>query len=73
LYNPKNNFKINFEGRVDGYLTYPALGNKGFGYDPIFIKDGMDKTFGEIDPQLKDQISHRGYAFNKLLNWTKGL
>ena len=33
----------------------------------------MDKTFGEIDPQLKDQISHRGDAFNKVLNWTKGL
>jgi len=73
LFDPKTNFEISFEGRVDGFLTLPPQGGSGFGYDPIFIKDGMDKTFGEIDPQLKDQISHRGYAFNKLLNWTKGL
>jgi len=71
LFDPKTNFSISFEGRVDGNLTFPARGNKGFGYDPIFIKDGMDKTFAEIDPQLKDQISHRFYAFEKLVNWIK--
>jgi len=69
LYNPKNNFRINFEGRVDGYLTYPPLGNKGFGYDPIFIKNGMNKTFGEIDADFKHQISHRAVAFLQLENW----
>ena len=66
LYNPKNNFKINFEGRVDGYLTHPALGNKGFGYDPIFIKNDMHQTFGEIDSIIKHQISHRAEAFCNL-------
>jgi XTP/dITP diphosphohydrolase len=71
LYNPKNNFKINFEGRVDGYLTYPALGNKGFGYDSIFIKNGMNQTFGEIDSIFKHQISHRAEAFLQLENWLK--
>lgn len=71
LYNPKNNFRINFEGRVDGYLTYPALGNEGFGYDPIFIKNGMNKTFGEIDSTFKHQISHRAMAFLQLENWLK--
>ncbi|MFM7557554.1 MAG: non-canonical purine NTP pyrophosphatase, partial [Alphaproteobacteria bacterium] len=49
LYNPKNNFKINFEGRVDGKLIYPARGNKGFGYDPIFVKENMSQSFGEIE------------------------
>lgn len=71
LFDPKTDFTISFEGRVDGKLAFPTRGNQGFGYDPIFIKDGMDKTFGEIDPQLKDQISHRGDAFNQLVFWLK--
>ncbi len=70
LFDPKTNFSINFEGRVDGYVTQPR-GNKGFGYDPIFVKNGMNQTFGEIDPQLKDKISHRAQAFEKMLNWIK--
>ena len=71
LFDPKTNFEISFEGRVDGNLTFPALGNKGFGYDPIFIKNGMNQTFGEIDPEEKDQISHRADAFLKLVNWLR--
>lgn len=69
LFDPLSNFNISFEGRVDGNLIFPPLGNQGFGYDPIFIKNGMDKTFGEIDAQFKDQISHRGEAFKKLVSW----
>jgi XTP/dITP diphosphohydrolase len=71
FFDPKTNFEISFEGRVDGNLTFPARGNKGFGYDPIFIKNGMNQTFGEIDPKEKDQISHRADAFLKLVNWLK--
>ncbi len=71
LFDPKTDFSISFEGRVDGNLIFPPRGNKGFGYDPIFIKDGLDQTFGEIDPQVKDQISHRGEAFKKLVDWLK--
>jgi XTP/dITP diphosphohydrolase len=71
IFDPKTNFKISFEGRVDGHLTFPARGTKGFGYDPIFIKNGMDQTFGEISPELKDKISHRANAFAKLVNWLK--
>ena len=71
IFDPKTNFEISFEGRVDGNLTFPALGDKGFGYDPIFIKNGMNQTFGEIDPKQKDQISHRADAFLKLVNWLK--
>lgn len=54
-----------FEGEVHGKLVFPPCGNKGFGYDPIFVADGMDKSFGEIDPALKHSISHRARAFEK--------
>ena len=54
------------EGRVEGRLTFPPRGDRGFGYDPIFIPDGYDQTFGELDPALKDSISHRARAFEKL-------
>lgn len=54
------------EGRVDGTLTFPPRGTRGFGYDPIFIPEGHDQTFGELDPAFKDSISHRAKAFEKL-------
>ena len=54
------------EGRVDGLLTFPPRGDRGFGYDPIFVPDGYNETFGEMDPVLKDSISHRARAFAKL-------
>ena len=54
------------EGRVDGLLTFPPRGDRGFGYDPIFIPEGQTQTFGELDPALKDSISHRARAFVKL-------
>ncbi len=56
-----------FEGRCDGTLVWPPLGDKGFGYDPMFVKAGMDRTFGEIDPTEKHRISHRADAFAKLV------
>ena len=56
----------NFEGRVDGTLVWPPRGNKGFGYDPIFVPDGHMITFGEMEPEAKHQISHRAVAFRKL-------
>jgi len=54
------------EGRIDGLLTFPPRGDRGFGYDPIFIPDGQSQTFGELDPVLKDSLSHRARAFAKL-------
>ncbi|MFN7388490.1 RdgB/HAM1 family non-canonical purine NTP pyrophosphatase [Brevundimonas sp.] len=54
------------EGRVDGRLTFPPSGGRGFGYDPIFVPDGRDQTFGEMDPIEKDAMSHRAIAFRKL-------
>ena len=56
-----------FEGRVDGVLVWPPRGDKGFGYDPMFVPDGRDLTFGEMDPAEKHRISHRADAFRKLV------
>lgn len=54
------------EGRVDGQLTFPPRGDRGFGYDPIFIPGGGNQTFGEMDPAAKDAMSHRARAFAML-------
>jgi XTP/dITP diphosphohydrolase len=54
------------EGRVDGHLTFPPRGLNGFGYDPIFVLEGHDLTFGEMDPKIKDDLSHRMKAFDQL-------
>jgi len=56
-----------FEGRVDGTLVWPAVGNQGFGYDPMFRPDGHDITFGQFDPEAKHKISHRADAFRQLV------
>jgi XTP/dITP diphosphohydrolase len=52
-----------FEGRVFGRLVYPPRGARGFGYDPMFLPDGANLTFGEMDPDKKHTISHRARAF----------
>jgi len=57
-----------FEGEVRGRLTFPPRGDHGFGYDPIFIADGMEQTFAEIEPARKHAMSHRAKAFEKLLH-----
>ncbi len=56
-----------YEGRVDGKLTWPMRGSHGFGYDPIFIPDGFDMTFGEMEPVRKHAMSHRANAFKKFI------
>ena len=56
-----------FEGRVDGVLVWPPRGDKGFGYDPMFVPAGHDRTFGEMEPDEKHRISHRADAFAKLV------
>ena len=55
-----------FEGKVLGTLTFPPRGDRGFGYDPIFVPEGQSETFGEMDPSAKHAISHRAHAFEKL-------
>jgi len=56
-----------FEGQVHGHLVWPPRGDKGFGYDPMFVPQGFEITFGEFDPDAKHAISHRADAFNKLV------
>ena len=63
-----------FEGIINGKIVSERRGNNGFGYDPIFVPDGYSETFAEMDPELKNKISHRAIAFRKLiehLNKTK--
>jgi XTP/dITP diphosphohydrolase len=55
-----------FEGRVDGEFVWPMRGSLGHGYDPVFLPDGYDLTFGEMDRWEKNRISHRADAFGKL-------
>lgn len=56
-----------FIGRIDGTLVWPMRGARGFGYDPIFVADGYDITFGEMDPTIKAAIGHRADAFTQLI------
>jgi XTP/dITP diphosphohydrolase len=56
-----------FRGEVEGHLVFPPRGDRGFGYDPIFMADGMTETFGEIAPPTKHGMSHRARAFEKLI------
>ncbi len=58
-----------FIGKIFGNLIWPPRGNLGFGYDPIFIPKGYNKTFGELSNKIKLNISHRVMAFKKLLNF----
>lgn len=57
-----------FEGRADGTLTWPPRGNVGFGYDPVFVPEGHDRTYAELDPSEKHAISHRAAAFRQLVS-----
>lgn len=56
-----------FEGRVEGTLVWPPRGANGFGYDAMFVRDGDEQSFGEIDPDAKHAISHRADAFAQLV------
>jgi len=61
----ENMFKI-FRARVDGHISTDIRGNKGFGYDPIFIPTGSTRTFAEMGEKLKNKYSHRGKLFREV-------
>jgi XTP/dITP diphosphohydrolase len=63
---------VSFEGQVRGQLVFPPRGDRGFGYDPIFVPEGETETFGEIDPVRKHSMSHRAIAFAKLKAYIAG-
>lgn len=54
------------QGEVHGQVSFPPRGDRGFGYDPIFVPTGHSQTFGEMDPAAKDAMSHRARAFEQL-------
>lgn len=60
-----------FEGKVDGVITEEKIGDKGFGYDPIFIPEDGKLTFAQMEMEEKNAISHRGRALNKVLDFLK--
>lgn len=64
-----------FEGTVHGQILKKPRGQGGFGYDPVFLPKGYTQTFAELPMEVKNQISHRGIAFTKLLSFleNKGL
>jgi len=61
--------EVQFEGEMTGQLVDKLRGNNGFGYDPIFVPDGFDRTFAEMVPEEKNKLSHRAKAFEKLLSY----
>lgn len=62
-----------FEGVVMGKITEEKRGSHGFGYDPVFLPDGFQKTFGEMSEEEKNKISHRGIAIRKLATYLNSL
>jgi len=58
-----------FEGKVSGKITEEEIGNKGFGYDPIFLPEGYNKTFGQMSADEKNSISHRKIALEKVFDY----
>jgi XTP/dITP diphosphohydrolase len=60
-----------FEGTVNGHITTEWQGGKGFGYDPVFIPEGYDRTFAQMSADEKNAISHRGVAIGRLVEFLK--
>ena len=70
---PNGEYKL-FEGRVDGKIAeHKMSGVEGFGYDPLFIPDGYDVSFAQMDKSAKNKISHRGRAMQKLKEYLASL
>lgn len=60
-----------FDGEIDGQITPEKWGEKGFGYDPIFLPDGFEESFAQMSIQQKNEISHRGLAVKKLIDFLR--
>lgn len=61
-----------FLGEIEGNIGFEACGNKGFGFDPLFIPNGYQNTFGELGTDVKNKVSHRGVALKKFVNYIEG-
>ncbi len=60
---------VTFRGEVEGWIVDESCGSNGFGYDPLFFYPPFNRTFGEVDPELKRRVSHRAVALAKLAKW----
>jgi XTP/dITP diphosphohydrolase len=65
--------ELRFEGIVEGNIIDEKRGESGFGYDPVFIAEGQNRTFAEISLDEKNRISHRAIAFRKLVDYLKSI
>ena len=61
-----------FSGTVEGRIVLAEAGTGGFGYDALFIPDGYDETFAELDAETKNRVSHRGRALEQVMRWLAG-
>ena len=68
---PDNHVEL-FRGEAEGHIVWPPRGARGFGYDPVFLPEGRELTYGEMDQDEKHRISHRAMAFRKLLTESLG-
>ena len=64
---PDGTLLVSAEGECRGRIAETPIGNGGFGYDPIFIPDGFETSFGELPPEVKERISHRARAIEKII------
>ena len=71
LADEKGEVKFVAKGICDGKISLEARGNKGFGYDPIFIPEGFSETFAELSGDIKQQISHRARALRKIIQYLR--
>lgn len=60
-----------FDGTVEGRIAVAMTGSKGFGYDPLFVPEGHEKSFGELSQSVKNEMSHRGNALATFQGWLK--
>ena len=60
-----------FEGVAEGRVVWPPRGERGFGFDPVFVPEGFAATFGEMAPEAKAPLTHRAAAFAKLERWLR--
>jgi len=64
---------VSFSGVVEGRITETSSGTGGFGYDPVFIPDGFEKTFADLPAEIKHSVSHRGKALQAMRAWLEGI
>lgn len=64
---------VEFEGKVEGHIATEKHGTEGFGYDPIFVPEGYDKSFAQLGEEIKNRISHRARAVKKLAEYLANL